>query len=96
MRYEQEVIALDNDIKNKYSAYQNIKTSLTAVQRKSAGNLSTKSLAPLLKKDDFVLESEYLETLLVVVPKILQKNWLKGYETLAPRLGRPPVFTENR
>jgi V-type H+-transporting ATPase subunit C len=54
------------------------------VQRKTSGNLLTRSLAPLLRKDDFITDSEYLETLLVVVPKALQKDWLKSYETLAP------------
>lgn len=56
---------------------------MITVQRKSNGNLSTRSLAPILNRHDFV-ESEYLETLLVVVPKQNQKDWLKSYETLAP------------
>lgn len=34
-----------------------------------SGSLMTKDLADLVKADDFVLESEYLQTLLVVVPK---------------------------
>lgn len=33
------------------------------------GSLLTRSLADIVKKDDFVLNSEYLITLLVVVPK---------------------------
>lgn len=33
------------------------------------GSLLTRSLADIVKKDDFVLDSEYLITLLVVVPK---------------------------
>jgi V-type H+-transporting ATPase subunit C len=33
------------------------------------GNLSVRSLADIVKKDDFVQDSEYLETLLVAVPK---------------------------
>jgi V-type H+-transporting ATPase subunit C len=78
------VVALDTDIKAAYGSYQNIKTSLVNVQRKTSGNLTTRSLAPLLSKDDFVPESEYLETLLVVVPKQLQKEWIKSYESLAP------------
>ena len=34
-----------------------------------SGNLMTRSLVDLVKKEDFVPESEYLQTLLVVVPK---------------------------
>lgn len=33
------------------------------------GSLLTRSLADLVKKTDFVLDSEYLITLLVIVPK---------------------------
>lgn len=36
-----------------------------------------------MKKDDFVLDSEYLVTLLVVVPKLNHNDWIKQYETLA-------------
>lgn len=34
-----------------------------------SGNLMTRSLVDLVKKEDFVQDSEYLQTLLVVVPK---------------------------
>ena len=34
-----------------------------------SGNLMTRSLVDLVKKEDFVHESDYLQTLLVVVPK---------------------------
>lgn len=33
------------------------------------GSLLTRSLGDIVKKEDFVLDSEYLITLLVVVPK---------------------------
>jgi V-type H+-transporting ATPase subunit C len=33
------------------------------------GNLSTKSLVGIVSKEDVVVDSEYLETLLVAVPK---------------------------
>lgn len=33
------------------------------------GSLLTRSLADIVKKEDFVLDSEYLVTMLVVVPK---------------------------
>lgn len=35
----------------------------------SRGSLMTRSLADIVKKEDFVLDSEYLITMLVVVPK---------------------------
>jgi hypothetical protein len=33
------------------------------------GSLFTRNLAELVKREDFVLESEYLQTVLVIVPK---------------------------
>ncbi|KAG0136812.1 hypothetical protein HOY82DRAFT_478335 [Tuber indicum] len=81
---QKEVISLDNDIKTKYSAYQQVKSNLVSVQRKQTGNLSTKSLAPILKQSDFVPPSEYLQTQLIAVPKQLERDWLKSYETLSP------------
>lgn len=77
-------MAVDNDIKTRYSAYQQAKGNLVSVQRKQTGNLTTRSLAPLLSKSDFCPPSEYLTTLLVVVPKLAAKEWLKTYETLTP------------
>jgi V-type H+-transporting ATPase subunit C len=35
----------------------------------SRGNLSLRSLVDVVSKDDFVQDSEYLETLLVAVPR---------------------------
>jgi len=45
------------------------------------GNLLTKSLGDIVSKDDFVIDSEYLTTILVVVPKYLYKEWQAIYET---------------
>lgn len=35
----------------------------------TSGNLSVRSLADVVSKDDFIRDSEYLETVLVAVPK---------------------------
>lgn len=50
--------------------------------RLPSGNLSTRSLASILKKSDFIPPSEYLETRLIAVPRAQEKEWLKSYETL--------------
>ncbi|XP_062429016.1 V-type proton ATPase subunit C 2 isoform X1 [Rhea pennata] len=47
------------------------------------GNLLTRTLADIVHKDDFVLNSEYLITLLVVVPKSSYMQWQKTYESLS-------------
>uniref|UniRef100_A0A2K5D5N8 V-type proton ATPase subunit C n=1 Tax=Aotus nancymaae TaxID=37293 RepID=A0A2K5D5N8_AOTNA len=66
------VTQIDNDLKSRHTAYNNLKGNLQNLERKNAGSLLTRSLAEIVKKDDFVLDSEYLVTLLVV-----------QYETLA-------------
>ncbi|NWU61922.1 VATC1 ATPase, partial [Pterocles burchelli] len=74
---------IDNDLKARASAYNNLKGNLQNLERKNAGSLLTRSLADIVKKEDFVLDSEYLVTLLVVVPKSNYNDWVKQYETLA-------------
>uniref|UniRef100_A0A8C6NUU5 V-type proton ATPase subunit C n=3 Tax=Nothobranchius furzeri TaxID=105023 RepID=A0A8C6NUU5_NOTFU len=78
-----QVTQIDNDLKGRASAYNNLKGNLQNLERKNAGSLLTRSLAGIVKKDDFVLDSEYLITMLVVVPKTNYTDWQKTYETLA-------------
>ncbi|KII93439.1 hypothetical protein PLICRDRAFT_49486 [Plicaturopsis crispa FD-325 SS-3] len=77
-----EMTSIDNAMKSKLNNYNLVKGSLTQMQRKKTGNLSTRSLADVVSKDDFVQDSEYLETLLVAVPKSLTKEWNSKYERL--------------
>ncbi|KAG6837112.1 hypothetical protein H0H93_014418 [Arthromyces matolae] len=76
-------ISLDNALKAKLNNYNLIKGSLTQLQRKKMGNLSVRSLADIVAKDDFIQHSEYLETLLVAVPRALVKEWNLKYEKLS-------------
>ncbi|KAH9487155.1 V-type proton ATPase subunit C 1-B [Psilocybe cubensis] len=78
-----EMTSIDNAMKAKLNNYNLVKGSLTQMQRKKAGNLSIRSLADVVSKDDFIQDSEYLETLLVAVPKSLTKDWNDKYERLA-------------
>ncbi|KAE8605073.1 hypothetical protein XENTR_v10014958 [Xenopus tropicalis] len=74
---------IDTDLKSRSSAYNNIKGSLQSLERKTVGNLLTRTLADIVNKEDFVLDSEYLVTLLVVVPKSSYGAWQKTYESLS-------------
>ncbi|KAK2091983.1 hypothetical protein P7K49_028511 [Saguinus oedipus] len=47
------------------------------------GNLFTRTLSDIVSKEDFVLDSEYLVTLLVIVPKPNYSQWQKTYESLS-------------
>ena len=78
----QQVTQIDNDLKSKSITYNNLKNNLNQIDRKAtyvygffsemlifSGSLVTKDLADVVKAEDFVLNSEYLQTLMVVVPK---------------------------
>ncbi|KAI9474865.1 hypothetical protein BDB00DRAFT_860156 [Zychaea mexicana] len=78
----QEMTSMDNLIKNKMNAYTQNKNALQALQRKQTGNLSVKNLNGIVKKEHCVLNSEYLTTLFVAVPKTQYKQWNNTYETL--------------
>ncbi|RVD83077.1 uncharacterized protein DFL_007479 [Arthrobotrys flagrans] len=86
-----EIQSLDEDIKSKYSNYQSVKSNLQTLQRRQQGNLSTRSLAPILKPSHF-LNSEYLTTALIAVPRPNEKEFLTTYETLSPMIVPRSVF----
>ncbi|PON68861.1 ATPase, V1 complex, subunit C [Parasponia andersonii] len=61
--------------------YNNVRSQLNAINRKQTGSLAVQDLSNLVKPED-IITSEHLVTLLAVVPKYSQKDWLSGYETL--------------
>jgi len=81
---QKELATVDNDVKSKFNQYNSVKTNLAALQRRQTGNLSTKSLAPIVDPALLVQDSEYIETHLIVVPTNSKKEFLRSYETLAP------------
>ncbi|KAE8325541.1 hypothetical protein BDV39DRAFT_194337 [Aspergillus sergii] len=81
---QKEAASIDNDIRSKYSQYNQVKTTLATLQRKQTGNLATKSLASVVDPRSVVQNSEYLETHLVAVPAQQVKEFLKTYETVSP------------
>ncbi|KAF8316127.1 ATPase, V1 complex, subunit C [Clavulina sp. PMI_390] len=78
-----EMSTIDTMLKNNLNNYNLAKGSLTQLQRKYAGNLSTKSLVGLVSKDQ-ITDTEYLETIFVAVPKNNVSDWNSKYERLAP------------
>lgn len=73
---------IDTDLKTKHSAYSSLKGTLQSMERKQTGSLLVRNLGDLVRKEHFVLGSEYLTTLLVVVPRNLYKDWELQYEKL--------------
>ncbi|CAL7949828.1 unnamed protein product [Xylocopa violacea] len=77
-----QVGQIDADLKTKSTTYNNLKGSLQNLEKKQTGSLLTRNLADLVKKEHFVLDSEYLTTLLVIVPRASFHEWYSGYEKL--------------
>ncbi|KAG0729142.1 V-type proton ATPase subunit C [Chionoecetes opilio] len=78
-----QVTQIENDLKSKSTNYNNLKSNLANMERKQTGSLLTRNLCDLVKKEDFVQNSEYLVTLLVVVQKSFYPDWQSKYEALA-------------
>uniref|UniRef100_A0AC35UF87 V-type proton ATPase subunit C n=1 Tax=Rhabditophanes sp. KR3021 TaxID=114890 RepID=A0AC35UF87_9BILA len=78
-----QVSQIEHDLKTKSHNYSALKTNLSHIDRKATGSLATRDLSDLVKAEDFVLNSEYMQTLLVVVPKIRAEEWEATYSTFA-------------
>ncbi|KAM0731583.1 V-type proton ATPase subunit C [Formica fusca] len=77
-----QVGQIDADLKTKSTMYNNLKGSLQNLEKKQTGSLLTRNLADLVKKEHFILDSEYLTTLLVIVPRSNFQDWYSCYEKL--------------
>ncbi|ESN92328.1 hypothetical protein HELRODRAFT_103807 [Helobdella robusta] len=77
-----QMTQIESDLKARSAAYNNLKGNLQILEKKSTGSLLTRNLSDLVKKEDFVLGSDYLITILIVVPRSLQKDFLENYETI--------------
>ncbi|CAL1681061.1 unnamed protein product [Lasius platythorax] len=77
-----QVGQIDADLKTKSTIYNNLKGSLQNLEKKQTGSLLTRNLADLVKKEHFILDSEYLTTLLVIVPRSNFQDWHSCYEKL--------------
>ncbi|MBV96037.1 V-type proton ATPase subunit C 2, partial [Eschrichtius robustus] len=69
-----QLAQIETDLKSRTAAYSALKTNLENLEKKSTGNLFTRTLSDIVSKEDFVLDSEYLITLLVIVPKLIAED----------------------
>ncbi|XP_056111824.1 V-type proton ATPase subunit C 1-B [Rhinichthys klamathensis goyatoka] len=90
-----QVLQVDTELKSRRAAYSHLKASSQSFERKNEGSLQTRALTNIVKKEDLVLNSEYLTTLLVVVPRTAYTLWEKTYESMSkfvvPRSSRKLV-----
>ncbi|KAF9666161.1 hypothetical protein SADUNF_Sadunf16G0200000 [Salix dunnii] len=76
-----QVAKIEDDLKVRVAEYNNVRSQLNANNRKQSGSLAVRDLSDLVKGEDIVI-SEHLITLLAIVPKYSQNEWLTNYETL--------------
>lgn len=74
--------ALENDVRTKFNQYNNVRGQLQQYQRRAMGNLSTKHLGEVVRREHVLSGSEYMETLFFAVPVNQVKDWEKTYETI--------------
>uniref|UniRef100_A0A3B3XWL9 V-type proton ATPase subunit C n=1 Tax=Poecilia mexicana TaxID=48701 RepID=A0A3B3XWL9_9TELE len=77
-----EISQVETELRSRATAYNSLKASLESLELNLNGNLQTRSLNDVLRKDDLVV-SEYLTTLLVVVSREKYLRWEKSYESLS-------------
>ncbi|XBJ13212.1 hypothetical protein VPH35_017599 [Triticum aestivum] len=78
---QSQVAKIEDDMKVRVAEYGNVKSQLGTINRKQTGSLAVRDLSNLIKPEDMVT-SEHLVTLLSIVPKYSQKDWLSSYESL--------------
>ncbi|KAL3655070.1 V-type proton ATPase subunit C [Castilleja foliolosa] len=76
-----QIAKIEDDLKVRIAEYSNVRSQLNAINRKQGGSLAVRDLSNLVKPQDIV-SSEHLTTLLAIVSKYSQKDWLSSYETL--------------
>ncbi|XP_022739451.1 V-type proton ATPase subunit C-like [Durio zibethinus] len=76
-----QVARIEDNLKVRVAEYNNVRGQLNAINRKQSGSLAVRDLSNLVKPED-IITSEHLVTLLAIIPKYSQKDWLSSYETL--------------
>ncbi|CAH8546144.1 unnamed protein product [Schistosoma rodhaini] len=78
----EQLTKVDSDLKAKSQSYNNLKGCLQNLERKQTGSLLTRELGDIVKREQFIVDSEYLTTLVVVVPKNMYNDWKSNYERM--------------
>lgn len=72
----------DDELKTKALEYTNLVHTLNAEERKAGGNLTVRDISESVKQED-VIQTEYLETLFIVVHKPVLKEFWSSYEKMS-------------
>ncbi|DBA01779.1 TPA: hypothetical protein N0F65_010189 [Lagenidium giganteum] len=81
---------IEEELKQLSTHYAEKKQQLQQLQRKKGGNLLVANLNDVLtpeivSQSDFV-NTDYLQTLVVIVPKNLEENWLAEYQNIGDQI----------
>jgi len=76
-----QFVTAEKELRERTITYNTLKAKLAQLEQSQSGSMMTRDLTKDLVEFKPV-ESEYLTTLYVVVPKGEQKNWFKTYETI--------------
>eukprot|EP00056_Hartaetosiga_gracilis_P021237 m.23326 g.23326 ORF g.23326 m.23326 type:complete len:372 (-) comp8964_c0_seq1:635-1750(-) len=76
------VTKIEMEMKGRVQSYNQLKSKLQAEDRKTQGTLLIRSLVDIVTSDHVVGDSEFLTTLLVVVPKYAYSEWESSYAKL--------------
>lgn len=72
------VTAMDEELKQKVSEVNALKTTITQYERKTQGNLMVRGLDDLVSEDD-IMESDFMTTVFVVVSKHSYTEFMSSY-----------------
>ncbi|TRZ02648.1 hypothetical protein DNTS_024389 [Danionella cerebrum] len=78
-----QVSLVDVELKSRRASFSQMKSRHRAFERKTEGRLQSHALSNIVRKEDLVLNSDYLVTLLVVVPRAAYTVWETTYESLS-------------
>jgi len=78
-----QVLKMEAELKQKTSEYQGVVQKINVLNQAQTGSLLTRDFSKEVK-DVPVIDTEFLTTLFLVVPRQEVKEWQKSYETLAP------------
>ncbi|CAI5501367.1 unnamed protein product [Closterium sp. Naga37s-1] len=79
---QESVSKIEDDLKVRASEYTTVRSQLSAINRKAGGSMLVRDLSTIVLDSDIIV-SEHMTTLLVVVAKYSERDWLASYETLS-------------
>jgi V-type H+-transporting ATPase subunit C len=77
----QDCQGADEELKKNLTAYNEVKTKFTAIERKETGSLMVKPLGQFIR-EEHIIEREYITTKFVIVPVAREQEFLDTYEIL--------------